>query len=209
MRYIVLLAAVLVGCGGEDKPKPESGSVPRVPVAPAANTRACERPAPSSFPVLCPRRWPSVGGHEAPKARLFGEAADAYLINVENGFTRRGGHVFHLMVGGQAEPFGRWPVGVDPHLRLTTRRVTTPQAGGGTFVQQLPARPFANARIHGARAAVLQEPPYPAGGLHGGHVVVLWSKGGHGYLVSVHGERLSRHELVSIAVAIARSMRPR
>jgi hypothetical protein len=71
------------------------------------------------------------------------------------------------MVGGQAQPFGRWPAGVDPDLRVTTRKVTIPQQGG--------------ARV--------------------------WSEAGHGYLVSVHGERLSRRELVAIALAIARSTR--
>jgi hypothetical protein len=161
----------------------------------------------TAVPVLCPTRWPSPSGRGAPKARLFEERSDVYLINVENGFSRRGGHVFHLMVGGQAEPFGRWPAGVDPGLRVTTRKVTIPQRGGGSFVQQLPARRIATARVHGVRAAVIQEPPYPAGGLHGGHVVVLWSEAGHGYLVSVHGERVSRDKLVAIALAMARSMR--
>lgn len=138
---------------------------------------------------------------------MFGEASDAYLIHAENGFSRRGGHVFHLLVGGQRQSFGRWPAGVDPDLRVTTRKVTIPTQDGGRFVQQLPARRIATARVHGARAAVLQEPPYPAGGLHGGHVVVLWNEGSHGYLVSVHGERLSQRALVSIALAMARSAR--
>jgi hypothetical protein len=206
VRCLVLLAALLVGCGGDDKPAPKNSSGPRLPVAPAAITNACaEAATPAAFPVLCPTRWPSPSGRGAPKARLFEEASDGYLINVENGFSRRGGHVFHLIVGGQAQPFGRWPAGVDPDLRVTTRKVTIPQRGGGRFVQQLPARRIATARVHGARAAVLQEPPYPTGGIHGGHVVVLWSEAGHGYLVSVHGERLSRDKLVTIALAMARS----
>jgi hypothetical protein len=85
--------------------------------------------------------------------------------------------------------------------------VTIPTRGGGTFVQQLPARRVGSARVDDARATVLREPPYPAGGLHGGHVVVLWNEGGHGYLISVHGERLSQRALVSIALAMARSTR--
>ncbi len=133
--------------------------------------------------------------------------SSAYLLDAENGFRRPGGHVFHLLVGGQRRPFGRWPSGVDPDLRVTTHKVTVPQRGGGMFVQQLPARRIAVARVHGARATVLREPPYPAGGLQGRHVVVLWNEDGHGYLVSVHGERLSRLALVPVALAMARSAR--
>ena len=79
--------------------------------------------------------------------------------------------------------------------------------GGGTYVRQLPARPIGSARVRDAPATVLQAPPFPRGGLHGGHVVVLWNEGGHGYLASVHGERYSRDELVAIALALARSAR--
>lgn len=91
---------------------------------------------------------------------------------------------------------------------MTTHKVVIPERGGGTFVQQLPARRIATARVHGARAAVLREPPYPTGGIHGDHVLVLWNEGGHGYMVSVHGERLSRPALVSVVLAMARSARP-
>ena len=191
-------------CG--DKPATTgSTSLSRTPTA---ITNACTRAATyAAFPVLCPARWPSPRGGGAPKARLFERASGVYLIDAANGFQRQGGHVFHILVGGQRQPFGRWPTGVDPNLRVTTRKVTIPIRGGGTFVQELPARRIATARVHGARAAVLREPPYPAGGLHGGHVVVLWNEGGHGYLVSVHGERLSQRALVSIALAMARSAR--
>jgi hypothetical protein len=176
--------------------------------APTAITNACARAATSAtFPVLCPARWPSPRGRGARKARLFEKAPDVYLIDAANGFSRRGGHVFHVLVGGQRRPFRHWPAGVDPRLRVTTRKVTTPIQGGGEFVTQLPARGIGTARVNGARAAILQEPPYPAGGLHGGHVVVLWNEDGHGYLASVHGERLSRRALISIALTMARRSR--
>jgi hypothetical protein len=83
----------------------------------------------------------------------------------------------------------------------------TDTSRGDRFVVELPARRIATARVHDARATVLREPPDPAGGLHGGHVIVLWSKGGHGYVISVHGERLSQRALVSIALTMARSTR--
>jgi hypothetical protein len=210
LLFVAGLAVLMVaGCGGDDKPSPKTISAARLPGAPAAITDACAHVATSTdFSVRCPTRWPSARGRGAPKARAFERRSDVYLIDVANGFSRPGGHVFHLLLGGQRQPFGRWPAGVDAALRLTTRKVTIPTQGGGTFVQQLPARRIATARVHGARAAVLREPPYPTGGLHGSHVVVLWNEGGHGYLVSVHGERLSRRALVSVGLAIARSTRP-
>jgi hypothetical protein len=176
---------------------------------PTAITNACARAAThAAFPVLCPARWPSPRGRGAPKARRFGKASDIYLINAENGFNRRGGHVYHLLVGGQRQPLGPEAAGVDPEFFITTRKVTTPTRGGGASVQQLPARRIASARVHDARAVVVRQPPYPEGGLHGGHVIVLWNEDGHGYFVSVHGERLSQRALVAIALAMARSMRP-
>jgi hypothetical protein len=195
VRLFVLLAALLVGCGGDDEPTRKSGSGPRLPAAPRAIADACaEAAASAAFPVLCPRRWPSPGGRgtarPGPKARLFEKAAGVYLVDVENGFRRRGGYVFHVLVGGQSRAFGRRLARADSDLRLV-----------------LPARTIRSARVHGTRATVLEEPRYPAGGLHGGHVVVLWNEGGHGYLASVHGERYSRDELVGIALALARSAR--
>ncbi len=197
-------AFALLPSSSSNKPG-TAGRTPLFPT-PTAITDTCAQAAVyAEFPVLCPARWPLPRG--APKARLFERAPGVYLIDAANGFRRRGGHVFHLLLGGQRQPFGRWPGGVDPDLRVTTRKVTIPTRDGGTFVQQLPARRIARAHVHGAPAAVLREPPYPAGGLHGGHVVVLWNEGRRGYLVSVHGERLSQRSLVSIALAMARSAR--
>src|SRR5215211_1576832 len=203
---VVAASAAVVLLDESDSPSSRNGSsttsvlLARLPRTPAAITNACARAAgPATFPVLCPTRWPSSRGREARTARIYETAPDVYLINADNGFSRRGGHVFHLLLGGQRMPFRRWPRGVDPRLRITTRKVTTPIRGGGEYVQQLPARRIATVRVHGARADVLQEPPYPAGGLHGGHLVVLWNEDGHGYIASVHGERLSQRALISIA----------
>jgi hypothetical protein len=211
----VAAASAVVLMDSSDSPSSRSGSSrtsgagARLARAPTAITNACAQAATSvAFPVLCPARWPPPRGRGARTARIFEKATDVYLIDAANGFSHRGGHVFHLLVGGQRRPFRHWPTGVDPRLRITTRKVTIPIQGGGQFVQQLPARRIASARVHGVRADVLHEPPYPAGGLHGGHLVVLWNEDGHGYLASVHGERLSRRALISIALTMARSTRP-
>jgi hypothetical protein len=104
------------------------------------------------------------------------------------------------MLGGQARPFGPY----DPALRISELR-RVPMEGGGLFTSSLPPRRIATADLGGRRARVLSEPPYPRGGIHGGHVVVAWNQDGHGYLVSLHAERMPRAEQVRLAVAMARS----
>jgi hypothetical protein len=97
---------------------------------------------------------------------------------------------------------------LNPALRVTTRYVRIPMAGGGTFVQQRPARYIGSTTVHGLHAWILREPAYPQGGLHGRHVIVLWNQAGHGYLVSVHGQGLDDSALIGNATALARSAAP-
>ena len=40
--------------------------------------------------------------------------------------------------------------------------------------------------VAGHRALVLDMPPFPVGGAHGGHVLVVWNQGTASYVVSVH-----------------------
>jgi len=201
----LLAAALLAGCGGGG-PAPELPPGARLAPSPATLTNLCDRAAQrADVPVRCPKRLPAHRGRGVAKVQAFGKTSGAYLLDIENGFAGGEPHAFHLLVGGQREPFGRNWDGIDEQLRVTTRKVTIPMRGGGRFTQQLPARQIGTARVRGNDAVVLREPPYPQGGLHGGHVVVLWNEGGHGYLVSVHGERLSQRALTSLATRIAAS----
>jgi Cft2 family RNA processing exonuclease len=63
--------------------------------------------------------------------------------------------------------------------------------------------------VRGRPAIVVRSQPYPAGGIHGGHVIVLWNQNGHGYLVSLHyaggREKYTVRERTSAARAIATS----
>jgi len=68
------------------------------------------------------------------------------------------------------------------------------------------------ARVAGRPAVALRMPwGYPAGGLHGDHVIVVWNQHGHGYLVSVHFSggrgtfRYSEDDRIHAALAIADS----
>ena len=124
------------------------------------------------------------------------------LLDVSNGFCRhRCAGVFHADMGHQARPFGP----VSERLRFPTRTRSIPMRGGGRFVTQRAQRRLATAWVGGARAAVYQAAPYPQGGLHGGHVVVLWNAGGRGRLVSLHAVGLPRREVVRLALAVAAS----
>lgn len=78
--------------------------------------------------------------------------------------------------------------------------------GGREFVQTLPAKRVGTVSVHGRPAAVLQVPPYPRGGIHGGHVVILRNQDGHGYLVSAHGERMPQRDVLRVALDVARSV---
>jgi hypothetical protein len=40
--------------------------------------------------------------------------------------------------------------------------------------------------VAGHPALLLRNPPYPAGGIHGGHLTVLFNAGGAGYAVTGH-----------------------
>ncbi len=109
-------------------------------------------------------------------------------FNDAAGFPR--GDQGHLVLGGERRPFslaGRpgdtWPrpgaARPAPQLPLP-RLITVPQHGGGTYVDQRPARVLRHARVDGVPALVLAAPAYPQGGLMGGHVIVLWNADGHG-----------------------------
>ncbi|HEX2161459.1 MAG TPA: hypothetical protein VHF88_06525 [Thermoleophilaceae bacterium] len=75
----------------------------------------------------------------------------------------------------------------------------------GHSVVELPTRRVGTTRVHGRRAAIMKAPPYPKGGIHGDHAIVMWNEGGHGYLVSAHSE--SSRRATQAAIGIARSSR--
>lgn len=42
------------------------------------------------------------------------------------------------------------------------------------------------ARIGSASGLLSRNPPYPVGGIHGGHISIVWNAGGAGYVVTRH-----------------------
>ena len=174
--------------------------------------------------VLCPTRLP-LGGFESP--RDYGEPPCSYLIDLEpRGMLKRPGTVFHLLFGGTCEPWnldisnGRWPADLSlmgDDLRLIGTMNVTPgqtRADG----RRVRLRVLRRARIGSSSALVLRNPPYPVGGIHGGHSSVMWNAGGAGYVVSGHAVASAErpdgdpgpraHErAIETLVAVARSMR--
>jgi hypothetical protein len=56
-----------------------------------------------------------------------------------------------------------------------------------------------------APALVLESPPYPRGGVNGGHVSVLWNSEGRGYLASLHFAGYPLRDRIAAAIGTARS----
>src|SRR4051794_21547815 len=178
---IVAGAAVLAaGCNSE---RP----VVHQHVPPSAIRRACVVAARrSGLPVACPTRLPRHGGPGAAMPRVLRTSSAGYLIDISNGFTRRPKPlVFHLIVAGQRAPFGRTLAGSASEIGLPKR-----------------PRLLGHGAVRRARATLWLAPPYPRGGIHGGHVIATWAEAGHGYVVSVHGLQLSRRALSRVALAL-------
>ena len=195
LRLAGALALALAGCGGggaSEPPAPPRGLAP----TPAALTRACAREH-----IACPRLWPKRLDRRRTPVRAVRALEPGMLLDVSNGFCLRCGGVFHADVGQQATPFGP----VSARLRFPTRTRSIPMRGGGRFVTQRAPRRLAVTRISGERAVVYQAAPFPQGGLHGGHVAVLWNAGGRGHIVSLHAVGLPRRVVVRLALAVARS----
>lgn len=209
---VVAAAAVsltlLAGCGDDSEQAAQGSPLPPAPEGVADGCREAADVA--TFPVACPAEWPSTGRPAKMGLRLFGSDT-AYLLEAQTGFGSRS-PVFHVLLGGQEQPFPAGFADGGKRLRVTTRRVTTPIHQGGKptgrlFVVERPTRRVGTTRIHGQPAGILRAPPYPQGGIHGGHSIVTWNESGHGYLVSTHSET-SRASAARTAIQIAQSTTP-
>lgn len=205
---VALAVIMLTGCGEGSERAARGSPLPPAPTGVADGCREAAETA--SFAVLCPARWPATGRPARVRLRLYG-GAGAYLLEAQSGFGSRS-PVFHVLFGGQDERFTPRFEGSGKQLRLTTRRVTTPIHKGGeptdrVFVVERPARRIGTTRVHGRNAAIIRAPPYPQGGIHGDHAVIMWNEGGNGYLVSAHSEA-SHRAAIRAAIQIARSTRP-
>lgn len=226
MRPVVFAAVMmLAGCGASDSERREA-SASDTRAASARFAQQCAQEADSvAVTVLCPARLP-LGGFESP--RNYGDAPCTYLINLEpRGMLKRAGAIFHLLFGGTCRPWdlrtqdGRWPA-VPPaaraadDLRLIGNTSLVP---GQTEAdrERVRLRVLRLARIGSAPALVLRNAPHPVGGIHSGHISIVWNVDGAGYAVTGHavaspeppdgdpGQRALAHATDTL-IAVARSM---
>ena len=224
LALVALVAAVDHGFSQDRLLKSPSA----IPLAqtPHLVTRFCsERAARSAFPVLCPTRYPRVASSQVtPSGRsLLGPSFYWASFNDVSGFSHEDDG--HLIFGGQRLSFSlagtpgqTWPRPgqARPVAQLGLPRwITTPTQGGGRYVAQRPARILRHATVRASVALVLVAPAYPDGGFMGGHVIVLWNRQHHGYMLSFHfanardGTAYTLAKRVVAALDIARSCAPR
>jgi hypothetical protein len=155
---------------------------------PARVRRFCDAISRRGIPALCPSRWPRRHGRILDGRNLVLPGTHSYLgtFNNSGAGTADAGHVF---LGGQPTPFslsGRagdpWPrpgqPSPDEAMRLPPHAAAAGRLPRATVVRR--------ARVGHFPAIVIRLPTYPAGGVHGGHVVALWNQRGRGYLISFH-----------------------
>lgn len=209
-----LLAVALISA-----PTASAGTPIPVSSAPLAVQRVCsERARLHKFAVLCPTSYPHARGSSITVSGLVLRGPSFYWasFNDSSGFPEADGG--HLILGGQREPFSlvglrgqTWPRPGQPRpvLQLPLPRLlTTPMQGGKTYVAQRPARILMHAQVNGAAALVLIAAPYPGGGISSGHIIVLWNRHAHGYLISLHFASYAIATRIATALTIARSSSP-
>jgi hypothetical protein len=156
---------------------------------------ACERIARRTVAV-CPTLFPrDPRGGGVTVRPLIDPRYEGYLINFNAGFATD--DAGHLLIGAQPRPIMLRPVRASPQLALRGKLVELRRAAVG-----------------GADAVVLRARPYPQGGLHGDHLVLLWNASGRGLLVSLHftdrrrPDRFGREARIEAALRIAESFEP-
>ena len=142
------------------------------------------------MPVLCPTRLPTARWYARYQTLRGGRSE--YLTNLD---TTPAGSAdpFHLLAGGRRGRFslksiaGRWPADADLSRDLGLVGAT-PLKPGQRWDEQRPVRPKLPRDVKVARhpALLLKVADYPDGGVHGGHLVVVWNQGWNGYVLSLH-----------------------
>ena len=158
--------------------------------------------------VLCPRTLPAgrwIVNHESLRVGRC-----QYLVDLE---TRPAGasDPFHVLAGGRCGRFplavrrGRWPADVHlpRDLGLIGAKPLTP--GGSPDVQHVRLRVLRRARVAGHAALLLLAAPYPDGGVHGGHTVVVWNQHGDGYTLTMHFHASDRRGREARAATLLRA----
>jgi hypothetical protein len=152
-------------------------------------------------PVACPTLFPARREPARPRDRHDLSGRDftppgypGYLVNF-NDTAAPTDDLGHIILAAQPRPFSlagqpgaAWPrIRPDPEMRIVT----------GTLLRRT--------SVHGLPAILVRSRRYPAGGIHGGHILVVWNERRRGYLVSFHyrGGTASYTEQQRIGAALA------
>jgi hypothetical protein len=194
--------AVLTACSGDEAadagspasaPSPAPARATTIPLGPAPEAvgQLCGITALKVQGTVCPTKFPLKRGSQAADGQeLRRDGYGGYLL--EWHVTKfRGDDAGHVVVASQPREFdlsGGAAVKTDGPMALPGRKKLLRRTKVGT-----------------GAALVLQSPPYPRGGINGGHVSVLWNSDGRGHLVSLHFQGYALRDRIAAAVGMARS----
>ncbi len=169
-----------------DRGQPETPAE-RLPSRLSGLGRLCRSAASdTSLAVRCPSWLPR--GAWGGRALRSGECDYLFDLNRRSG---RGG-AYHALVGGRCGTFslrtrsGRWPVKARRirDLGLIGSKPLTPGQTGAPSPARL--RVLRTTEVVHRRGLLLLATPFPAGGIHGGHIAAVWNQGGAGYALTLH-----------------------
>jgi hypothetical protein len=167
------------------------------------------------MPVLCPTRLPNA--RRFARYQTLADNRSEYLTDLQGS-----GDPFHVLAGGRLGRFslatttdGQWPVEVPApsatccaaqrDLGLIGAR---PSKKADTW-ESVRLRLVRRATVAQQDALVLKAADYPDGGVHGGHLIVIWNQGNNGYGLSMHfnaSSQRTRDEQVAVLVQAATVM---
>jgi hypothetical protein len=148
--------------------------------------------------VLCPTRLTPGGWFVRYQTLRSGRRE--YLCNLDTK-PPGSGEAFHALAGGRSRPFplgvtasGQWPrdTRLPRDLGLIGARPLEP---GQRSAREVPVRLALLRRTTVAThpALLLRVADYPDGGVHGGHLAVVWNQRDAGYALSLHFAERSPH----------------
>ncbi|HXV58606.1 MAG TPA: hypothetical protein VD704_12125 [Gaiellaceae bacterium] len=208
---LLLAVLLLAACTGDDPPPPpepppsvtEPGPMDTVPPAPTTTGEAEPGPEPVALAPMPPdalRECRRLRALRPACPELVPEAAydpssPVYAARSRRGIPHESLRGFELQWGAEhpREPeLDRPPATV--HLVVSEGWGVLLAAGGRIpirdgLLEERRRRPLflGFVRWAGKRGELVLTPPYPRGGIEANHVLLVWSEGGKGYGISLHG----------------------
>jgi hypothetical protein len=227
LMVALLTAGTAMGwaCGEAGRPATPPEGSHRTAVGAVASSRQvvrrCAALSPTrDIPVLCPTRLPHAGW--VVRSQTLERGAGEYLLDLESR-PRVPGEPTHVLAGGRRGRFSlettaddRWPVRV-PRPGTTCCSGARRDLGliGATEGREpgtwTPVRLEVRRRttVAGHPALLMTVASFPDGGVHGGHLAVVWNQRQAGYALSIHfdggDDREQEALLLESAGAMSRS----